>query len=359
MDISSLTTVYEAEGPFATVTLDVGHGTGNAAHEHELRVRGACERLELVGAAEDVVRSVSELLGETVAEPAPVSRTVVATAGGVRFDQLSHQRTDQPLISWEPLPDLLGWIRMAERNIRFALVQVDHQGGDVAVYNSDVPEPEFETTAGGETIHVHKAPSGDWEALKYQHETENVWHRNAAAVADELETLVRGGIRLVLLGGDPKSVADVASRFEKSPAEIVHLDSAGRAADGGDQARADAIRGALLNYSIVRWLELSHRLKDRMSQRSAVATGVHDVADAFVRGQVDTLVLDPGVAADSELVLKDHAGLFIGVPEDLAVRADLGLLAAAVRTSADVQTLPAAAMGGAPIAALLRWDQES
>jgi hypothetical protein len=359
MDISRLASVYQADGPFATVTLDVGHDTENAAHEHELRVRDASERLTQAGAGVDVVRPMSELLGETVGGPAPVTRTVVATAGGVRFDEVSRQRIEQPVVSWEPLPDLLGWVRMAERNTRFALALVDHEGGDISVYNSDVPEPETETTAGGETVHVHKTGMGGWAALKYEHETENVWHRNAEAVADELESLIRGGVRLVLLGGDPKSLSQVMERLEKSQAEIVQLESGSRAADGGDEARAEAIRKALLDHSVSRRLELSHLLKDRLGQNFAVATGVRDVADAFVQGQVETLVTDPDTLKQHDLPVKDHPGLSIGVPGDLPVRADLGLLAAAVHTGAEVTTLPQAVMGGAPVAALLRWDQGS
>ena len=359
MDISRLAAVYEAAGPFATVTLDVGHDSENAVHEHELRVRGACERLTLAGAEEHVVRRISELLGETVEEPAPVARTVVVTAEGVWFDDVIHQSVDQPVVSWEPLPDLLGWVRMAERNTRFALALVDHEGGDLSVYNSDVPEPEVETTAGGETLHVHKTGAGGWAALKYEHETENVWHRNAEAVADELESLVRGGVRLVLVGGDPKSLGQLMERLEKSQAEIVQLESGGRAADGGEQARADAIRKALLDHSVSRRLELSHLLKDRLGQNFAVAAGVRDVADAFVQGQVETLVTDPDALAEHDLAVTDHPGLSIGVPGDSPVRADLGLLAAAVHTGAEVAILPKAAMGGAPVAALLRWNQSS
>lgn len=359
MDISRLAAVYQADGPFATVTLDVGHDSENAAHEHELRVRGACERLTLAGAAEDVVRPLSELLGQTVGGPTPVTRTVVTNAGGVVFDDVTRQRVGQPVVSWEPLPDLLGWVRMAERNTRFALALVDHKGGDVAVYNSDVPEPEVETTAGGETIHLHKAPSGDWQALKFQHETENVWHRNAEAVGDELESVVRSGVRVVLVAGDPVSVGDVMERLEKSQAEVVQLESGTRAEDGGDEAREQAIRDALLQHSVARRLELSHRLKERLGQNFAVATGVRDVAEAFVQGQVEMLVADPDILVDHELAVKDHPGLSIGVPGDLPVRADLGLLAAAVHTGAEVATLPRTAMGGAPVVALLRWDQSA
>ena len=45
-----------------------------------------------------------------------------------------------------------------------------------------------------------------------------------------------------------------------------------------------------------------------------MAIGVRDVADAFVRGQVDRLMLDPQAAAVSfTLRPSDHPGLALGI----------------------------------------------
>ena len=109
-----------------------------------------------------------------------------------------------------------------------------------------------------------------------------------------------------------------------------------------------------------RRLSLHHELKDRLGQDRAVATGVRDVADAFVRGQVDTLLLDPQAAAELTLDPADHPGLVVGpgVP-DGPLRADQALVAAAVLTGAQVAVAPRAVLGGTPVAALLRWDQDA
>jgi hypothetical protein len=153
-------------------------------------------------------------------------------------------------------------------------------------------------------------------------------------------------------------VGQVAEGLEKSEATVIRLESGGRAVDGGDEAQRDAIREALLEYSVARRLELVHRLRDRLGQDFAVATGARDVADAFVRGQVETLILDPEAAATIQLAVRDHPGLDLGVELDgEPVRADQALIAAAVRTGAEVTALPKSAIGGAPVAALLRWDQ--
>jgi hypothetical protein len=47
----------------------------------------------------------------------------------------------------------------------------------------------------------------------------------------------------------------------------------------------------------------------------------------------------------------------VALPAGQPLRADQALLAAAARTDADVTTLPTATLGGAAVAALLRWDR--
>ena len=175
MQTAALTEVYAATGPFATALIDVSHDSENAEREHELRVRAACEELAGQGADDSVVTAVRERLSQVVTRPAPVSRLVVATSQGVLYDDLSSTRVDKPLASWGPLPDLGAWLTHEDSVLSFVLALVDHEGGDVALHDSDVPEPEEETSAGGETHHAHKVPVGGWSALRYQHVTENVW----------------------------------------------------------------------------------------------------------------------------------------------------------------------------------------
>jgi hypothetical protein len=358
MRTTRLGDVYGEPGPYATVMLDVSHDSENGEHEHELRVRAAAEELGARGAPDAVVKVVAERLGELVTDPAPVSRTVVATAADVLFDEVSHTRVDRPVVTWSALPDLARWVEHQDAVTRFVLAVVDHEGGDVAVLSSDVPEPLEQDSVGGESHHVHKVPVGGWSALRYQHVTENVWARNAQAVADEVVSHVREGHRLVLLAGDPQSLPVVRARLEDSPAAVVELDTGSRARDGGDEAMQQAIREALMEHVVARRLEDAHVLKDRLGMGSAVATGVHDVADAFVRGQVDTLLLDPQAAGELTLDPAEHPGLVLGPAEvPQPVPADQALIAAAVLTSADVRVAPQAALGGSPVAALLRWDQ--
>ena len=357
MDTTSFTTLYDAEGPFATVLVDVSRADENGAREHELRVRAAADGLREQGADDAVVDLVVERLSEVVDQPAPVARLVVATGQGVALDQVAGTQVDDVLATWGPLPDLTRWVEHSDSTVTFVLAVVDHEGGDVALYRSDVPEAEEESSVGGgDEQFVHKVPVGGWSALRYQHTTENVWGRNAQAVVDEVVSHVRKGARLVLLAGDPQSRGLVRDGLDDTRAELVELPTGTRAADGGDEALAQAIREALLEHVVGRRLQLVHELRERTGRGEGAATGVKAVADAFVRGQVATLLIDPATAAEVDLDPADHPGLALG-SVDGPVRADLGLVAAAARTGADVWVVGRAALGGEPAAALLRWDQ--
>jgi hypothetical protein len=357
MDTASLSPVFSAKGPFATVLLDVSHDSENAEQEHDLRVRSACEALSEQGAEESLVETVRSRIGEKVTRPAPVARFVVASADGIVLDELAGFRVDQPVASYGALPDLAGWIAHKDGTRSFVLAVVDHVGGDVAVYDSDVPAPEEEANVEGQTHHAHKVPVGGWSALRYQHVTENVWAENAAKVADEIAKHVQAGQDLVLLAGDPQSRPLVRERLEGTTATVRELESGTRADDGGDEAMQQAIREALLDDVVQRRVALSHELKDRLGRENAVATGVRDVADAFVRGQVDTLLLDPAGARELTVDTTQHPGLAVGVEGELP--ADRALVAAAVLTGAAISVSPSATLGGAPVAALLRWHQDA
>jgi len=358
MDTATLSPLLSTPGPFATVLVDVAHETADGEHEHRLRVRAACDDLREQGADESVVDTVAERLSELIREPAPVGRIVVAGPDGIALDEVAGVRVDQPVATWGPLPDLASWIEQRDATVDYVLALVDHEGGDVGRYQSDLPSAEEFASIVGDTENIQQIGADDWGALKYQHRTENVWAHNAAEVAEQITSHVRAGTRLVLLAGDPKSKSLVRDRLNEVQAEVVELASGSRAEDGGDEALQAAVREALHDHVVRQRLERVHQLRDRLGRGEAVATGVRDVADAFVRGQVETLLLDPVRAAEERLDVGAHEGLALGAatPQE-PVPADQGLLAAAVATGAEVGVAPAAAMGGAPVAALLRWHQ--
>jgi hypothetical protein len=359
MKTDRLVPIYSDPGPFASAYIEVSRDLEQGNRVVELGVRAVAEELAERGAPPEVVSDVRERLLRSTGQPAPISRCVVATERGVLFDELTRSHHAHPVVTWAPLPDLAAWLRDASRQIPFVLALVDHEGGDVTTYSSDDKEPAREASVGERSKYEHKVRGGGWSHLNWQRSAETIWAQNAAEVAAEIERQARSGPELVILAGDVHSRGQVMADLPDTiAAEVVVLDRAGRGVDGGDDALADDVESALRDGVVARQLKLVHELKERMGQGQFVATGVRDVADAFVLGQVDRLMLDPEAAADFRLKPGDHPGLALGVKTpDEDLRADQALIAAACLTDADVVVATAGTMGGAPVAALLRWNQ--
>lgn len=359
MDTAGFTNLLTRPGPYATVLADVSQDSENAAHAKELRVRAACEELSAQGAPPDVVAQVSDRLEANVRLPAPVARVVVATPEGIAYDQVAVAEVPSQVASWDALPDLGSWIAARDSSVSFVLVLVDHAGGEISLWDSGMPRPTSTTTVEGDELeHVHKVQDDvGWAAYRMQQTTDNVWRHNADKVADEVTRLVRDhGHDLVLVGGDPHSVSRLQEVLADQPIEVVELESGQRAADGGDQALHDAIRSALMDRVVRRRTALVRRLEEAWGRGERAATGVRDVADAFVTGRVETLLIDPEALAGRTLDPADHPGLTFGeAPVSGPVEASEALVAAAVLTDAEICVLPASVLGDAPVAALLRW----
>jgi hypothetical protein len=359
VELGRLAELYADSGPFASAYVEVSRDLEDGDRIAELVARDAADAINAAGAPEEVAAAVRERLAESTHQPAPISRCVVASERGVLLDRLSRHHRAQPVAGWGPLPDLTDWLADVQQARAFVLALVDHEGGDVTSYSADGMGVDREASVGESSPRVHKVAGGGWAHLRMQHTSENVWFANAVEVAGEIERQVAAGPDLVVLAGDPKSRAIVLEKLPDTlSAEVVELDHGGRAVDGGDDALAAAVEEAVRGKVVAATLAAVHELRDRMGRGSAVAVGVRDVADAFVRGQVDTLLLDPDAAAEVDLQPRDHPGLALGaVPLEAPVPADLGLVAAACLTDADLVISRASTLGGSPAAALLRWDQ--
>jgi Bacterial archaeo-eukaryotic release factor family 2 len=359
MKSDRLASIYTDPGPFASAYLEVSRDQEQGNRVVELTVRAVCEELAGQGAPDEVQEAVEQRLTESTGQPAPISRCVVASERAILFDELTRSHHAQPVATWGPLPDVATWLRDASQRVPFVLALLDHEGGDVTTYSADAMEPEREASVGEPSKYEHKVRGGGWSHLNWQRSAETIWARNAAEVAAEIERQVRNGPDLVILAGDEHSRSQVTERLpDKISAEVRVLDRSGRPMDGGDDALAADVESVLRDIVVARQLRLVHELKERMGRGESVALGVRDVADALVRGQVDQLMLDPEAAADFTLQPSDHPGLALGAstPTD-EMRADQALIAAACMTDADIAVATAATMGGAPVAALLRWNR--
>lgn len=350
--------LFQDPGPFASAFVDVSRDTENGEHQVELKVRDVTERLVAAGAPQDVVDTIAGRLGQSAGVPSPASQVVVATERGVLLDDLVHTQTRRSTATWGALPDIGDWIACEDGSVAFVLALVNHEGGEVLTYGTNHFESRSDESIGAADEHEHKVRGGGLAHRRYQRTAENVVAENAEAVADVLRSRISDGLRLVILAGDPASRAQVRRRLDGVPSrEVVELEHGGRPADGGDEALHRAVGDVLTEQSTATRLRVVHDLKDRLGAGNGAATGVRDVAEAFVRGQVATLLLDPPDVAETNLDPRDHPGLALtDLPTNEPVRADLGLIAAGARTGADVVVSPSGTLYGASVAALLRWE---
>jgi hypothetical protein len=359
MKADRISQLFAEPGPFASAYVEVSREQQDGDHLAQLEARAAADLLGSQGAPASVIEQVRSRLSESTHLPAPVSRFVVANENGVLFDELTHHHVPQPLAVWDLLPDISAWLADEDSDIPFVLALVDHEGGDVRSYRTSAFTPDEDVSVVGDTEYEHKIKGGGWNHLRFQHDVENTWRHNAAEVVTEIERQVAEGARLVLLAGDPQSCQQVTALLGDIRAELIQLESGSRNADGGEEALEHAVNQALYGSVVAAKLAEVHELQDRLGRDYAVAIGVADVADALVRGQVDRLLIDPAAAAGFTVEPEKHPGLVLGAATDLppSLPADRALIAAAAITSADVVVTRSSTLGGAPVAALLRWDQ--
>lgn len=360
MKTDGLAPLFEDPGPFATAYVDVSRDVENPSSAADLSVRAATDRLSDEGAPEALQQSIAERLAQQTGLPAPTSRCVVATENGILLDEVTRTDRTAPHGSWGALPDLLPWIADADATVPFVLALVDHEGGDVSVHRSGVHRDPETTEAGGETAYVNKVDGGGWAHLRWQHSTENVWERNAQDVATEIRQYVSGeGIDLILLAGEADSRSQVRDALsDMQNVTITELEAGGRNADGGDAALAEAVERALDEVLGTRAVERNEELAERLGRDDAVATGLTDVLNAFVSGQVERLLVDPDGLADLEVEPSHYPGLAFGAVTDVPDRLPAGpvLVAAATLTGAAIEIVPRAMQFDAPVSALLRWN---
>ena len=356
MRLDRFSDLYAGSWPMATVLLDVSRDTEDGQHLVELRWRAAREQLEEQGAPQESLDAMEPLFLEPTHVPGAVSRLVIASDAEVRFDDVVSDSVDPGVVTYGDLPDLTTWIQLQDGAVPILLVLADREGADLEVYRAFAEEPVEQQQVHGETMHIHKVGIGGWAHLRYQHHTEEVWRRNARQVAEEIEHHVSQGLGVVVIAGDVYARKNIQDALGGRASDSVLEIEAGSRADGASrEALDDAVREAVSGVVTERRLGLLREFTERRGRDGAVALGTDAVIDAFVRGQVDTLLLHPETARQGIVDPAKYPG--ITLPTAQPQRRDLGLIAAAALTSASVVTAGRTLLPDDGVAALLRSDQ--
>lgn len=370
MLLQQVRTLLDHPGPFVSLHLDASRTTEDARQQQRSRWTTTRHELEHQGVPTRLIDELGERLAEPTHLPGTVRRTIVATPDEVLLDDARVGESAWPeSVTVGPLPDLAGWLSMVDGQFPFALVRVDRAGADIEIYVAPSRPPAERASVEGDTFDLTKLPEGDWAQDKYQRRAENTWAANARLVAEQLRSLdARYRPRLVVLCGDVRACAELKSVLGDVPGgTVVTVDSGGRTEGVSEEALWRDVHRLLDEQRARDTDELLQRLARGTAVAEGVITGTDRVADAFVKGEVERLVLDLEDAHDATVAVADHPGLALPAPAAEAgeLPADQVLVAAAALTGAEVSVLPhavplpqefALSQG---VAATLRWDDRS
>lgn len=361
--LTALRPAADLFGEVATAYVDVSRTNEDAAHEVEVRAANLRRDLLDAGADESLVDAVTTRVVEPTGHGGETSRVVVAHGDGLVTDMVLASVVPARQ-HHGPIAHLLPLARAQADDVRYALVRVDHSGADITIAGTVSPS-QREMTSEGDHDELTKVKVGVWSQRRYQMRVEDSIERNAETVAKDLDRLAGNErIDLVLLAGDPVSVASVRDQVGARVSERLEVLEHGTRADGADDDRLDEDVAAAVQRCRSQRI---NAVLDRLGPADAPkAVGVGETLEALRRGEVETLILLDGALDDRQayagpeplLLATDPEELrALGVEEPAADRLDELLLRAALGQDADLLPLHAP-VGALPdgVGAVLRFS---
>lgn len=347
MDLSDLTPVLTAEGPFVTVHVGAESAVEQAADRYDLAWRNVLKELEARDVPERVRDAVSAARGE---HSDGASRLVVASlsSGSVLLSAAVSTPPTTDTVEVGPLPRLLPLLTDVTSRVPHVVVLADRTGADVSAYY-DSDKVAGEVTVKGRTLHLKKVQVGGWAHLHYQHRTENQWRENARSISETAATLAEQvGAELVLGVGDQRELAFVHEGLSQPWSDRWVELPGGRGEDGSEALVQQRIRDAVALHSAQETLDLLAEFAQERGQTKRACDGLADVVAALRKAQVQTLLLTTDLDQGATLFFGSEPAVLGTRREDVTALGQSAqeapavdvLVRAAVGTGADVHLVP-------------------
>lgn len=359
-DYPDVVDAFRRRGAIVTCYMNTDVAAEDAPRRAEIRWKDISRELAGKGASTKDVDAAGDAMRSVRHDGQAVC---VVVAGG---DVLLAEAGSTPVLkerafvgSLPALGQLLLW---RQHDISYITVACDHAGADISVLG---PGHGSTTTAGDPDRHdpeLHKIPGGGWSHHRYQERVENAWERNAKAVTDTLERLVKAVCpRLVIYGGDPRSCALLEDNAGPGLKGVLEPAQLSRAADGSD-AWYEVHRAVQTAVAA----DTAHLLAQarELKAKSMAVSGPGDVLDALTASQVEVLLVhdDPedtrsAFVSRSPLIASlDRSAIdeFDAATDIVESRLSDVALAAAFLTGASVRMVPATTLDNG-LGALLRF----
>jgi hypothetical protein len=266
---------------------------------------------------------------------------VVATAEGVLVDE--HLiRPAGPEVRVSPLPYIVPVVEHGDEHPTYAVVAVDHAGGDLTLHRNGVVASD---SVEGEGYPVHKASRA--ETAGYgdpQRAAEEARHQNIRVVADRVTSLVDDAApEVVFVIGEVRSRADFVKELpERVASRVVELHVGARHSGFDDEAVLHEIDQEFQRRRVAAIDQAAQQFQAGLG--SGLATqGLHGVTAALRAGAVETLIIgdigDATVVAGDDLTTvapNENVLSELGMAPTQVLRADEALPLLAVSTGASL-----------------------
>ena len=370
MQLSDLTPVLTAPGPFVTVHVGAESAVEQAADRYELAWRNVDKRLAELEVPAALREAVLAARGEHADGPA---RLVLASVpeGRVVLSEPVQARPATDVVEVRPLPSVLPLVSDVTARVPHVVVTADRTGADVTAY-FDTETVAREVTVKGRTLHLKKVQGGGWAHHRYQHRSENQWKENGediAATAAQLAEQIDA--QLVIGVGDEREVSLVGKALPTQWQDRYVVVPGGRG-EGGEDFNDQRVRDAVALHVAHETLDLLAQFAQERGQAKRACDGLEDVVQALRKAQVQSLLLTTELTAggdDRTLFYGDEPTVLGLTAEDVtalgAERALEGpaadvLVRAAVATGAGLHLVPhepsTAPNGG--VGAVLRYADD-
>lgn len=313
MHLSQIRSVYDRQGPFATVYLEGRSPSDDAPTQTRLRWKALRERLidqEADTAALDALESA--LAPEEAGEVQTDGRVLVATTDGVALDvawDAALGSGDEAY--WTVAPELGGYVREEALSVRMLVVIAEQQGAvvrqEVAAGGHDLNELETSTVQKQTPHRVHKPRGQNLSHKRIQRRVDESVQQDARAIAEHLSAVAeRFDPRLLVLAGEVQARTAIHDVLSADLAAIcTEAERGGTDDDSAEEALAEELRRIASERSAA---DASRRSEEFLeaNAHSLAAEGVDPVAQAADRGAVDTLLLNYNrhTGGDAELLRK-------------------------------------------------------
>ncbi|GAB3493535.1 baeRF2 domain-containing protein [Nocardiopsis coralliicola] len=355
MDLSFLRDIYAAEGPVATVHIDVSRDAADA--DEEVRIRWGKARADLLdqGAGEETVVALDEVVGATRGAPGPHGQTVVAADGRVLLDRTVATPPREYSARVGPLPDAVSYLRRRGEDVPTVLVLADGSGADIAAVGAD--GRWLRTSTGEGEGPLHKPRGGAYHHNQIQRSVDEAVKHNMKSVADDVaEVAGEADPELVLIAGEVQVRGELRDRLPAALQDIAADVEAGSRDAGLDDAplqdEVSRLRGEAAQRRVDEAAERFEHGRGPAggSVESDAVEGVAAVVAALRSGAVETLLWPddleerddevwigpaPEQIARTEQELRD-----LGVDDPRPERVDAAVLRAAAGTGASVVFVP-------------------